>query len=96
MCTMVAMMSLTFPSPAVSAVNFVTEASDVAGNGMTARTYDMGASNVHELSVFAIWTPAATPVPALPPIAQGLLIVAMAGAAAVARKRQQCANDRIF
>jgi hypothetical protein len=74
--------------PAVSAVNFAIETSDVAGSGSTARTYDMGASNLHELSVFAIWTPVAAPVPALPPIAQGLLIVAMAGATAIARKRQ--------
>jgi hypothetical protein len=74
--------------PAVSAVNFVTESSDVAGSGTTSRTYDMGASNLHELSVFAIWTPVAVPVPALPPIAQGVLIVALAGAAAVARKRR--------
>lgn len=74
---------------AVSAVNFSIESSDVAGNGSTMRTYDTAASNLHELSVFAIWTPTAQPVPALLPVAQGLLIVTMAGAAAVARKHRQ-------
>ncbi len=73
---------------AVSAVNFAVETSDVAGNGSTQRTYDTGSSNLHELSVFAIWTPVGHPVPALTPTAQGLLVVAMAGAAVVLRRRQ--------
>lgn len=75
----------------ISSINFVAEASDVYGNGSTARTYDTGSSNLDELSVYVVWTPvqAAAPLPALAPVGHGLLIIALAGAVCSARMHHE-------
>ncbi len=74
--------------PAVSAVNFVAEASDAVGAGTTARTFDSAVDSLHGLTTWAVWTPVAGPaVPVLGPLGYGLLTFLLASAPWIARRR---------